>query len=317
MSIKLSLVIPTYNEEDSFPKFYDILIKTAVSAVGESYELVVVNDGSNDSTLKILQDISKQNNKLRVVNLSKNFGKEIATTAGIFYARGDAIIIIDADGQHPPELIPKFIDLWNEGNQVVVGVRESNQKEGLIKRYGSKIFYKLFNATSSTMLIPGATDYRLIDKQVQEEFIQFQERYRITRGLIDWLGFQRATIPFHANERIAGKATYKASKLFKLALDSFVSLSVAPLFIVGYVGAFITFISFIMGLFIIIEQIFLGDPLGLRITGTAMLSILILFLVGIILISQGLISIYLSHVHAQTQNRPLFIVDKRRSIRLS
>ena len=277
----------------------------------------MVNDGSSDGTLKLLQDIANQNKKLRVVNFSRNFGKEIAVTAGISYAQGEAIIIIDADGQHPPELIPKFVKLWEDGYQVVIGVRESNQKEGLTKRYGSKLFYKLLNVTSDTTLIAGATDFRLIDRAVQAEFIQFSEHYRITRGLIHWMGFRRATIPFHANKRIAGQASYRVSKLIRLALNSFVSLSVAPLYIFGYVGAFITFGAFMVGLFVIIEQLILGDPLGLRVTGTAMLSILTLFLVGILLISQGLISVYLSHVHAQTQNRPLFIVDKQNSIRLT
>ncbi|HUD07543.1 MAG TPA: glycosyltransferase family 2 protein [Candidatus Saccharimonadales bacterium] len=315
--MKLSVIIPAYNEEESFPKFYPSLLKVIIDTVGKSYEIVMVNDGSSDGTLKLLQDIANQNKKLRVVNFSRNFGKEIAVTAGISYAQGEAIIIIDADGQHPPELIPKFVKLWEDGYQVVIGVRESNQKEGLTKRYGSKLFYKLLNVTSDTTLIAGATDFRLIDRAVQAEFIQFSEHYRITRGLIDWMGFRRATIPFHANKRIAGQASYRVSKLIRLALNSFVSLSVAPLYIFGYVGAFITFGAFMVGLFVIIEQLILGDPLGLRVTGTAMLSILTLFLVGILLISQGLISVYLSHVHAQTQNRPLFIVDKQNSIRLT
>ena len=316
MPTKLSVVVPAYNEQESFPKFYPMLLGAINQAVGESYELIVVNDGSTDSTLDVLKNLSKNNRKIRIINFSRNFGKEIATTAGIFYAHGEAILMIDADGQHPPELIKKFIEVWQAGSQVVIGVRKSNAKEGPIKKYGSKLFYKLFNSTGATAMIPGATDFRLIDKEVQAEFIKFSERYRITRGLIDWMGFERSTIPFSANQRLGGKASYKVAKLVRLALDSFVSYSVAPLFIVGYVGTFITFITFIVGLFLFIEQILLGDPLRLRVTGTAMLSLLILFLVGIILISQGLISLYMSHVHAQTQNRPLFIIDKRNSVRL-
>ncbi len=316
VATKLSVVIPAYNEQESFPKFYPLLLRSVNQAVGDSYEIIIVNDGSTDSTLDILKNISKSNKKLRIINFSRNFGKEIATTAGIFHARGEAILMIDADGQHPPELIKKFIELWQAGSQVVIGVRLSNEKEGFIKKWGSIFFYKLFNTSGSTAMIPGATDYRLIDKEVQSEFIKFSERYRITRGLIDWMGFERTTIPFSANQRLGGKASYKITKLVRLALDSFVSSSVAPLFIVGYVGTFITVVTFIVGLFLFIEQILLDDPLRLRVTGTAMLSLLILFLVGIILISQGLISLYISHVHAQTQNRPLFIIDKRNSVRL-
>jgi len=315
--MKLSVIVPAYNEEASLPKFYHLLLKEIINSVDDSYELIIVNDGSTDSTLNILRDISKQNHRLRVINLSKNFGKEIATTAGIFYASGDAIIVLDADGQHPPELIPKFIKAWKDGSQVVVGIRKSNQKEGFIKHYGSKLFYKLLNAISTTDLMPGTTDYCLIDREVQEVFMQFSEKGRITRGLINWMGFEKSIIPFHAKERIGGKASYKTSKLIKLAVNSFMSLSVVPLFIIGYVGAFITLISFFMGLFIIIEQIILSDPLKLHITGTAMLSVLILFLIGIVLLSQGLIAMYLSRVHTQTQNRPLYIIDKRNSINLS
>lgn len=314
--LKLSVVVPAYNEEISFPKFLPQLVAEIEKAVGNSYEIIAVNDGSKDSTLKILQDVAKVDKRFKVVNLSRNFGKEIATTAGIFQAKGEAIVVIDADGQHPPELINEFVRLWEEGNQVVIGVRKSNKKEGFIKRYGSKAFYRLFNASSDTTLIPGATDFRLIDRAVQEEFIQFTERYRITRGLIDWMGFERAIVPFHANERIGGVASYKVSQLFKLALNSFISLSMTPLYAIGYIGILITGLAFLGGAFIFIEQLLLSDPLGLNVTGTAMVSLLILFLVGIIMSSQGLLAVYLSHIHIQTQNRPLFIIDRRRSVNL-
>lgn len=312
----ISIVIPCYNEAINVATFYQQLSKVVSDDNAHQYELIYVNDGSKDSTLDELHDLSKEHDSIKVLSLSRNFGKEIATTAGIFYAQGDAIMMLDGDGQHPPELIPKLIKLWEDGYQVVIGVRESNQKEGFVKRYGSKLFYRIFNATSDTTLIPGATDFRLFDKAVRKEFVQFTERYRITRGLIDWMGFRRTTVPFHANERIGGKSSYKVSKLVKLALNSFVSLSMAPLYVIGYVGLFITLISFVAGLFVVIEQLLLADPLGLGVTGTAMLSILTLFLVGIIMIAQGLISIYISHVHIQTQNRPLFIVDRSSSVNL-
>lgn len=314
--MKLSVVVPAYNEETGFPRFLPSLIDSVEKAVGKSYEIIVVNDGSTDSTLKVLKNLSKNNTRLRVVNLSRNFGKEIAITAGIFQCSGDAIVMIDADGQHPPELISKMLKKWEKGSQVVIGVRTKNHKEGFVKKYGSKIFYKVMNYMSNNTIIPGSTDYRLIDRSVGEEFIGFTERYRITRGLIDWMGFQRSYIEFEANPRLYGEASYKFNKLFKLALNSFVSLSMTPLYIIGYVGIGITSISFVVGLFILIEQVILNDPLRMKFTGSAMLSILILFLVGITLIAQGLISIYLSHIHVQTQNRPLFIIDKKNSYNL-
>jgi len=314
--VKLSVIIPSYNEEASLPAFWPSLIKGIEEAVSSSYEVILVNDGSTDNTLDIIRKLAKKNGRVRCLSLSRNFGKEIATTAGMFQAKGEAVLIIDADGQHPPELIKEFVKQWQDGYDVVVGVRKSNKREGLIKRYGSKLFYRIFNKTSDMVLLPGATDFRLIDSSVRNEFQEFTERNRITRGIIDWMGFRRTTIPFHANERIGGKATYKFSKLLGLALNSFVSLSVAPLYAISYVGLAITMGAFLIGVFVIIEQLILSDPLHLHITGTAMLVILTLFLVGIILVAQGLLAIYLSHIHSQTQNRPLFIIDRKNSIKL-
>jgi glycosyltransferase involved in cell wall biosynthesis len=159
-----------------------------------------------------LTSIAQRNPKVKIVNLSRNFGKEIATTAGIHHALGDATIIMDGDGQHPPAILPEFIKKWKAGAQVVIGVRDSNQKEGLIKKWGSKIFYRLFNSTSGTEIVPRSTDYRLIDKTVRFEFLRFTERHRISRGLIDWLGFRREYINFHAPERLAGQASYRTRK---------------------------------------------------------------------------------------------------------
>lgn len=310
----ISIIIPCYNEGINVSSFYRLLSKIIDSDKKHFYELIYVDDGSNDNTLIELENISKLSDRVKVLSLSRNFGKEIATSAGIFYSKGDATIMIDGDGQHPAELIPELVRIWEEGYQVVIGVRESNQKEGFVKRFGSLLFYKLFNSTSGANLVPGATDFRLIDKEVSDEFKQFTERYRITRGLIDWMGYRRTYLPFNANERMGGKSSYKISKLLKLAMNSFVSLSMVPLYAIGYVGAFITLMSFFGGLFIIIEQLVLSDPIGLNLTGTAMLSIMMMFLVGIVLVSQGLVSIYLSHIHVQTQQRPLFIVNRKTSI---
>jgi glycosyltransferase involved in cell wall biosynthesis len=310
----LSIVIPAYNESEVINSFYDQLLLPVLKKNNiTDYELLFVNDGSRDDTLKKLQAISNKNSKVKIVNLSKNFGKEIAVTAGIHNAKGDAIIIMDSDGQHPPSLIPEFIKKWNEGAQVVVGVRNSNQKEGVIKKWGSKVFYRLFNATSGAEIVPRSTDFRLIDRVVANEFLKFTERQRITRGLIDWLGFKRTYIEFDSPARMAGEASYKTSQLFKLAMNSFTSLSLKPLFFFGWIGVMITGFSLIIGIFIFIEQFMLGDPLSLNFTGSALLGIFISFLIGIVLTSQGMIAVYLSHVHSQSQGRPLFVIDERES----
>jgi len=313
-AIMISLVIPLYNESAGIATFHhDVLMPELKKITGHKFEIIYVNDGSSDTTLSIITAIADAQANVKVVNLSRNFGKELATTAGISVATGEATLIMDGDGQHPPRLIQKFIDAWQEGAQVVIGVRASNAHEGFIKKWGSKAFYRMFNASSGAKLIPRSTDFRLISAPVREEFLRCTERYRITRGLIDWLGFQRAYISFDPPARLAGTASYRPSQLVLLAVNSFVSLSLKPLFFFSILGGVITAVSFVAGIFLFIEQLLLSDPLGLKFTGSAMLGVFISFLVGIVLLSQGILAMYLYHLQGQTQARPLFIIDKATS----
>lgn len=313
----LSFVIPAYNESAGIETFHKkILLPNIEKLSVDSYEIIYVNDGSKDDTLEKLTGLAKRDSNTKVVNLSRNFGKEIATTAGIFQSTGDATIILDADGQHPPAVFQEFIDKWHNGAQVVVGVRNKEQHEGAIKRVGSHIFYKLFNSTSGTEMVPRSTDFRLIDRNVREEFKKFSERDRITRGLIDWLGFHRDYVYFDSPARLAGEASYKTSQLVKLAVNSFTSLSLKPLFIFGWVGALITLFSFLLGIFILVEMFGMSDPLNLNFSGSFMLGVFMSFMIGILLMSQAVLSIYISHIHAQAQARPLFVVDRSTSTNL-
>ena len=312
----LSVVIPAYNEAEGIGMFHKDLLLPGVKKATKDYEIIYVNDGSRDETLKILTKIAEKDSHVRVVNLSRNFGKEIATTAGIFQAKGDATIILDADGQHPPEIIKDFVKKWQNGAQVVIGVRNKQQHEGFIKEIGSKVFYRVFNGTSGAHIIPRSTDFRLIDKAVRQEFIKFTEKNRITRGLIDWLGFERDIIYFDSPERLAGKANYKTSQLIKLAANSFISLSLKPLFFFGWIGTAIVSLSILLGLFIIIEQFMLRDPLEMNFSGPFMLGVFTSFLVGLVLTSQAITAAYLSHIYSQTQGRPLFVIDTKKSTNL-
>jgi glycosyltransferase involved in cell wall biosynthesis len=317
INFSTSIIIPAYNESEGIVEFHSKLLFPVITEhLSKDYEIIYVNDGSTDDTLEKLTKLATENENVKVINLSRNFGKEIAITAGIFKSTGDVTIILDADGQHPPKLIPEFIKHWENGSQVVVGVRNKEQHEGIIKTYGSKVFYKLFNGTSDAELIPRSTDFRLISKEVREEFIKFSERNRITRGLIDWLGFRRSYIYFDSPARLAGIASYKTSQLVKLAANSFVSLSLKPLFVFGWVGLGITFASLCLGLFILIEQLILGDPWSLHFSGPFILGVFTSFLVGTVLVSQAILAAYISHIHTQTQDRPLFIIDKRNSTNL-
>ena len=304
----LSVVVPLYNEADSLRQFHQALSKLLQKHYKNQAEIIYINDGSRDNTGAILETLKDTN----YVQLTRNFGKEIATTAGIHAAKGQAILTLDGDGQHPIELIPEFVKKWQSGAKVVIGRRTANEKEGLIKRYGSKIFYRLYGGVGGIKLTPGATDFRLIDQTVQKDFKQLSERNRITRGLIDWLGYPQTFIDFKAKPRLAGTASYSTRKLMKLAIDSTISLSLSPLYITAYIGALVLPVATLIGL-TMLGNWALHDPLHFRATGTAYLSVLILFLIGLVLVSQGIIGLYLSHIHAETQNRPLYIIDSERS----
>lgn len=307
----LSVVVPLFNEQASIKLFHKSLT-SILKTLPVSYEVIYCNDGSTDSTLELVRTIAGKDASVRFLSLSRNFGKELAVTAGIHAAKGDAILTLDADGQHPVTRIPEFISAWQSGARVVVGVRTANTDQSVIKGFGSKSFYKLFNRFSGAKLVPGSTDFRLIDKTVQRDFITLTERNRITRGLIDWLGYEQTHITFTADKRIAGEATYSIGRLLKLSVDSVVSLSVSPLYIVAYIGIFVLPLSLLLGVGMAMNAL-LSDPLHIHATGSAYIAVLTLCLVGILMVSQGIIGLYLSHIHAETQNRPLYVIDESKS----
>lgn len=306
----LSVVIPVYNEEENLLWHHSRLTKH-LKSLRLNYEIIYVNDGSNDNSPTILEKICNNDKRSRYISFSRNFGKEPATSAGLHEARGQAVVMIDADGQHPIEIIDEFVTKWRDGNKVVVGVRTSNTNEGFVKRYGSKIFNRTINSVTGRKTPPGSTDYRLLDRQVVDEFRKLNEHNRITRGLIDWLGFKRDYVYFVAPERHAGNASYSIRKLVQLAVHALVSQTTKPLKITGYLGAFVMFISVIAGLFIVIESAILGDPLSLGITASGVLALFISFLVGVVLTCQWLLALYIENIHNETQGRPLYIISER------
>lgn len=314
----ISFVIPIYNEADGISDFLTNLFLPELKKITDySKEIILVNDGSSDDSLKILQSFAAKDKSIKILSFSRNFGKEPALSAGLKYTKGDAAILIDADGQQPPSLIPKFIEAWENGGEVVTGVRDHYTKHGLIPKLGSKLFYKLLGGMGNKQTVPGSTDFRLLDREVIDEFNRLSEHNRITRGLIDWMGFKQVHIKYIYGERLAGKPSYNLKKLFQLAIDSFVSLSTTPLIIFGYIGIVITIFSFLLGLFVIIQQYILGDPLHLYWNGAVQMSIFVTFLVGLVLISQAITALYISHIHAETQNRPLYIIDFKSSRNIS
>jgi glycosyltransferase involved in cell wall biosynthesis len=310
----ISVVVPIWNEADSLPVLYGQLLGVAKSAAMAQlyrFEFIFVNDGSTDRSADVLREISCKDTSVRVIELSRNFGKEIAVTAGIHGATGEAVIMLDADMQHPVELLPEFLEKWRSGAEVVIGVRSSyGERQHLWKRVTSWMFYKMLARMADGEVVPRATDYRLIDRQVADAFMQLGEHNRITRGLIDWLGFKREYIFFMPPPRQYGEPGYSFRKLFTLALDGFVSLSVLPLRLAGYLGIIITILSGVLGVFIVIEDFVLSDPLSLNFSGPAMLAVFNMFLIGIVLCALGLVALYIANIHSEVINRPLYVVRR-------
>jgi len=310
LSPTLSVVVPLYNEAASLPQLYESL-KPVLDGLGFSYEIIFVNDGSVDRSATVLGELAARDRAVHVLTLARNFGKEVAVTAGIHRAAGEATIMLDADGQHPVEAIPEFVDCWRAGAKVVVG-RRSNRQTSLLKHMGSRLFYGAFRRFTGIPIDLETSDYRLIDREVQAQFCTMTERNRITRGLIDWLGYERQYVMFAENARLAGVPPYSLRKLFKLAIDSAISLSTSPLYLTAYIGVVVLPLATLLGLGMSLNFLF-HDPIGLHATGTAYVAVLLLFLIGLLLVSQGIIGLYLSHIHSETQNRPLYVIDESRS----
>lgn len=306
----ISIVIPTYNEVENIQPIYDAATPV-LQSLPYMYEIIFVDDGSQDGTMDKINQLVAQDQHVKLVELARNFGKEVALTAGLDAAFGDAVIMMDADLQHPPELIPDFIAKWEAGADVVIGVR-NGYKTSAFKKLASNSYYKVVNGMFDTNLIPHATDFRLLDKTVCRYFSEFTEHNRMTRGLIDWLGFNRDVIHFDAPARRYGQASYTIKKLIGLTTDSFISHSMFPLRLAGYLGAFIMLVSIPLGLFIGFDRYILNNRFGF--SGTVIVAVLNLFLSGITLFCLGLISLYIAAIHRESTNRPLYVVRKIRRI---
>lgn len=306
----VSLVIPVYNEVSNL-EWHQVKILEFMHKQKLNYEIIYIDDGSTDDSLESIKKIAAQDKSTRYLSLSRNFGKEAATSAGLQHSKGDVVVMIDADGQHPVEIISKFLEAWRTGSDVVVGVRKNNEREGMIKRYGSKLHNRILNSLTAGNTPSGSTDFRLLDRKVVDEFNRLTEHNRITRGLIDWLGFKRTYVDFKSPARHSGRAAYSFKKLVRLALHSFVSQSTKPLQFTGILGFLVTVAAGALGLFLIVENYLLGDPMNLAITGTAMLALFLSFLVGLVLICQWLLALYIESIHGETQNRPLYIIDQQ------
>lgn len=305
---RVSIIIPVYNEEKNLKPLYQEL-KRVITDLPYEFEILLIDDGSSDASAVVADKIHRQDGRFKLLQFARNFGKEAAVSAGLHQAQGDAAIIIDADMQMPPALMKDFLSSWEEGAEVVVGVFASRNMHWL-RRFGAKVFYRVMQTIAHTKITPHATDYRLLDRQVIDTFNRLPEHNRITRGMIDWLGYERRYVPFEQAPRLHGKPTYSFKQLVALALNSFTAYSLVPLKLAGYLGILILSVSIPASVFFVVERFVLNDPFGWSVSGTFFLALLLLALIGAVLACLGLIALYIAHIHAEVTDRPLYILRK-------
>lgn len=306
----VSIIVPMHNEALNIQPLYEELTRH-IRKLSYRFEIIFVDDGSSDESVALVERLAKKDKRVRLIEFARNFGKEPAISAGLHAAQGDAAIMIDADLQHPPALIGTFLEKWKRGAEVVVGVKRYSKDEKWFKKWCSNHFYRVMQKVANTRITPHASDYRLVDRKVMKVFARMTERNRITRGIIDWIGFRREYVHFEVGLRNAGVPSYKFTSLVRLAINSLTAYSLLPLQLAGYLGVGILLLATPLGAFLMIETYLLSDPFNWQITGTAMLAIMILMLVGLILACLGLVALYIAHIHAEVTNRPLYIVRRK------
>lgn len=297
-----SIVVPVFNEELIIQKTYDEL-KAVMDKTNKPYEIIFVNDGSSDSSPKIIESICNNDKNIRLINFSRNFGHQMAITAGMDYSKGKAIVVIDADLQDPPAVILDMIKKWEEGFLVVYGKREKRLGDSFFKKVTAHMFYKFLNSQTSTDMPRDVGDFRLIDRIVLEELKKLPEHNRYLRGLIPWLGFKQTSVSFVRNAREAGVTKYPLKKMLKLALDGIVSFSSKPLKLATYIGS-ITCLSGLIYFIFLIGRVLLISNIPIY----YFIIPVVLFLSGIVLISLGIIGEYISRIYDEVKNRPLYII---------
>ncbi len=306
----LSIIVPCFNEEPVVRDSYRRLSQVLQNLTDADYELIFVDDGSTDDTFNILAEIQNGDRHVGVLRLSRNFGHQVAFTAGLEAAAGDAVVIIDADLQDPPELIPEMLRLWREGNHVVYGNRISREGESRFKLITAKIFYRLINRLSETEIPVDTGDFRLMDRRVVEVLLAMPERGRFMRGMVSWVGFRQIAIPYKREPRLAGRSKYPLLKMIQFAMDGIISFSVLPLRLVTMTG-FLTICLAIVGIiFAVVDRVFGLYDLRLG-RGWASLYVAVLFLGGVQLLSLGMIGEYLGRIYTEVKRRPLYAVQER------
>lgn len=300
----LSIIIPMKNEADGLDTLFSQL-HTQLTSVTEDFEIICVDDGSTDGTYEALRHHHQRDSRIKAIRLSRNFGKESALFAALDFARGDAVIPIDADLQDPPELIPEMVALWQQGYKMVLASRKSRKEDSFLKRKSAEYFYRIVNWISRVPIPQNTGDFRLMDRQVVEAIQQIPERTRFSKGIFAWVGFPTKTLYFDRPERIAGQSKWTFHRLWSYALDGLFAFSTLPLRIWTYAGAVIALLSFIYAAFTVFRTLLYG----VDVPGYASLLVAILFIGGIQLISLGIIGEYVGRIYKEVKRRPIYITE--------
>ena len=302
----ISILIPAYNEEPVLEKLYVRLAKLADSQKKYDFEFLFVNDGSKDKTLEIIKDYAAKDTRVSYINLSRNFGKEIGMIAGLDHVQGDATVIIDADLQDPPELIPEMIQFWEDGYDDVYAKRKSRDGETWFKKFTSKMYYKTLQSVTHVPIQEDTGDFRLLDKRVVAAIVQFRDSQRNAKAIFSWVGFHKKEILYDRDPRAAGETKWNYIKLVNLAVDGITSFTTAPLRISTYAGACISVLAFVYLLYLVVRTIFVGTDAA----GYPSMMAVILFLGGVQLLSLGIIGEYIGRIFNETKQRPLYLIEE-------
>ena len=305
---KISVVIPMYYEEKVAEECYRRVKENLKQIKNYEYEIIFVNDGSKDRTLEILEEIANKDEKIKIISFSRNFGHQAAVTAGLQFVSGDAIVIIDADLQDPPELIPEMIALWEQGNEVIYGKRKSRKGESKFKLLSAKMFYKTLNALSDVEIPKDTGDFRLVDRKIVDVINSLPEHNKFLRGLFSWIGYKQIPYEYERKERFAGKTKYPLKKMVKLAADGIIGFSSKPLKLVGTLGFIAIIISILILIYALISYILKLNNLS---AGWTSIMVAITFFAGVQLLSLWIIAEYIGRIYDETKQRPQYIIDKK------
>ena len=302
---KVSILIPAYNEQESLPLLYDKLTEVVGGLPQYEWEFMFVNDGSRDRTLEMLQELRVKDKRVNYVDLSRNFGKEVAMLAGFDYVSGDCVVIMDADLQHPPHMIAKFLEKWEEGYEDVYAVRKTRGKESKLRKSLTMTYYRILQHTTRVEVLPNEGDFQLLDRKCIIMLRKMRDAERYTKGMNCWIGGRKTGVEFEPGDRLEGESKWNFGALLNLAINGITSFTIAPLRLVSVFGILVAVVAFVYMVYILLKALIWGDPVA----GYPSMMVVILFLGGVQLIGLGILGEYVGRIFNETKNRPVYFIE--------